>query len=72
MSDDTKNPNQPSHIISHVTQGKDGKSYSTRVAAAFPQKDGEGYTIEADLLQTKGYLSMRPYKGKSKDTGRER
>ena len=33
-----------------VREGKDGKSYFTKIGAAFPNKDGKGYSILLDAM----------------------
>lgn len=33
-----------------VREGKDGKSYFSKIGAAFPNKDGKGYTVMLDCV----------------------
>ena len=46
MTDQTQNAenNQPSHIVYYTVKGKDGEEWK-RVGAAWPNKDGKGYSL---------------------------
>ncbi len=59
MSDNNNaNSKAPSHYVYHVRDGKE-KGYFTRIGAAWPHKDGNGFTIQVDLVPLDGRLSLR-------------
>lgn len=45
----------PDYIAYHVRDGERGKSYWTRLGAAFAHKDGEGINIQLDVLPVGGF-----------------
>lgn len=45
----------PDYIAYHVREGERGKSYWTRLGAAFAHKDGEGINIQLDVLPVGGF-----------------
>ena len=49
---------KPSHIAYHVRDGKD-KGYFTRIGAAWPHKDGQGFNIQLDITPLDGRISLR-------------
>ena len=40
---------KPTHVAYHVREGQGDKSYWTRIGAAWPHKDGDGYNIRFDI-----------------------
>ena len=56
--------NKPSHYVYHVTDreedGNDEKGgFWTKVGAAWPHKDGKGYTISIETMPLNGRLVLR-------------
>jgi hypothetical protein len=48
----------PSHIAYHVRNGKD-KGFFTRIGAAWPTKEGNGFNIQLDgLVPTDGRITL--------------
>jgi hypothetical protein len=47
-----------------VREGSKGKSYFTRVGAAWPTKNGNGVTLYLDALPVDGKLILMPPKAK--------
>ena len=51
---------EPTHYnVYTVSEGKADKDYWLKVGAAFPNKDGEGFTITLDAFPVNGRLIMR-------------
>jgi hypothetical protein len=48
----------PTHIAYHVTE-RNGKSYWTRIGAAWSHKDGKGFNIELNIMPLDGSISLR-------------
>ena len=53
-------------IAWHVKQVEGGREngYWTRIGAAFPHKDGKGFTVLLDLLPPDGKVILREYEAK--------
>lgn len=49
----------PSHIAYHVKDGNSGKGYWTRIGAAWPHADGNGFNIQVDVLPLDGSITLR-------------
>ena len=47
--------NSPDYIAYHVRDGEKGKNYWTRLGAAWDHKDGEGISIQLDVLPVGGF-----------------
>ena len=56
---DRSEENRPSFNAFHAKDGRDDKSYFTRVGVAFAHKDGEGHTIELDAMPVDGRIVLR-------------
>lgn len=58
---DTKNETAkaPTHIAYQVRDGKNGKSYWTRLGVAWPHADGKGFNIEVAAMPLDGRISLR-------------
>jgi hypothetical protein len=59
---DTTNSNttskSPTHIAYHVRDGKD-KGFFTRIGAAWPHKDGNGFNIQLEVVPLDGRVTLR-------------
>lgn len=60
---------KPTHRI-YIVQGTGDKAKWTEVAAAWPNKDGKGFTIELNAIPLQGRLVMREIKPKGDDNQR--
>lgn len=49
----------PSHIAYQVREGKDEKSFFTRVGVAFVHRDGKGFNILLDAMPVDGKITLR-------------
>jgi hypothetical protein len=59
MTDNNTNTSKaPSHFVYHIRDGKD-KSYFTRIGAAWPHKDGNGFNIQVDRVPLDGRITLR-------------
>jgi hypothetical protein len=62
MTDTKTNENAgskaPTHIAYHVRDGKD-KGYFTRIGAAWPHKDGQGFNIQLEIMPLDGRITLR-------------
>ena len=66
MSQTEKNP--PAFIAYHVTDAEGEKGFWTRIGAAWKHKDGEGYTLQLDLVPVaSGRISLRTPKAKPQE-----
>jgi hypothetical protein len=59
MSDTQTTSKTPSHYAYHVRDGKDSKGYFTKVGAAWPHKDGRGFSLQLDMVPLDGRVSLR-------------
>jgi hypothetical protein len=50
---------KPSHIAYQVREGKGDKGYFTRIGAAWPNKDGNGFNIQLDAVPLDGRITLR-------------
>lgn len=53
-----RQPNPPTYIAWHVAE-RDEKGYWTRVGAAWDHKDGEGLTLQLDMVPMNGRIVLR-------------
>ena len=49
----------PSHIAYQVRDGKNGKSYWTRIGSAWSHNDGSGFNIQIDAVPLDGRITLR-------------
>lgn len=47
--------NTPDYIAFHVRDGEKGKSYWTRLGAAWAHRDGDGFNIQLDVMPVRGF-----------------
>lgn len=64
----TTQPNKPSHAVYHV-EGEGQKKFWTKIGAAWPHDDGEGFNINLTCLPVDGRLVIRKPR---EDTQQER
>ena len=58
MTDTNPTPSKkPSHIAYHI-RGEE-KGYFTRIGAAWPNKDGQGFNIQLDIVPLDGRITLR-------------
>lgn len=48
----------PTLIAWHIA-GKEEKPFWTRIGAAWPHKDGKGFTLQIDMLPVSGRITLR-------------
>ncbi len=49
----------PSHIAYHVRDREGGKGIFTRIGAAWPHKDGQGFNVQLDVVPLEGRITLR-------------
>jgi hypothetical protein len=54
----TATTKSPSHHVYHVRDGKD-KGYFTKVGAAWPHRDGNGFNLQIEFVPLDGRLTLR-------------
>ena len=54
----TANGKAPTHIVYQVREGKE-KGYWTRIGAAWPHRDGNGFSIQLDSVPLDGKVTLR-------------
>lgn len=56
----TTQGNAPSHIAYHVRDAKGkGKGFWTRIGAAWPHADGNGFNLQLEVVPLDGRVSLR-------------
>ena len=50
---------QPSHIAYHVRDREGQKAIFTRIGAAWPHKDGNGFNIQIESVPLDGRITLR-------------
>jgi hypothetical protein len=68
---DNREPKAPAYIAYHVAErgeGKDEKSFWTRIGAAWAHEDGKGFSLSLDLVPVSGgRIVLRVPSEKSED-----
>jgi hypothetical protein len=64
----TTKTNMPAFDVLSV-KGGEGRNYYTRIGAAWPAKNGDGFNIELEALPLTGTLLLRPRKTKDNAEG---
>jgi hypothetical protein len=63
MTDTNSNPatasKSPSHIVYQVRDREGQKAIFTRIGAAWPHKDGNGFNIQIEAVPLDGRLTLR-------------
>lgn len=49
----------PSHVAYQVRDGKEGKSYWTRIGTAWQHADGKGFSIQLEAMPLDGRITLR-------------
>jgi hypothetical protein len=49
----------PSHIVYHVRDREGGKGFFTRIGAAWPHKDGNGFNVQLEVVPLDGRITLR-------------
>jgi hypothetical protein len=49
----------PSHIIYHVRDREGSKGFFTKIGAAWPHKDGKGFSIQIETVPLDGRITLR-------------
>jgi hypothetical protein len=49
----------PSHHIYHVRDREGGKAFWTRIGAAWAHADGQGYSLQIELVPLDGRITLR-------------
>ena len=57
-TNNTPAQNAPQYLAWHVTE-KGQKSYCNKVGAAWPHKDGKGYTLQLETCPINGRIVLR-------------
>lgn len=70
MNNDTKPGQKPTHEIFAVKDGADGKAFWTKIGAAWPHKDGKGFSLKFASYPADGQkIQIRPIKAKVEKGG---
>lgn len=57
------------YTVKEIGEGKEKKSFWTKLGVAFPHKDGEGFDVILEALPVSGRLVIRaPKEGEEKET----
>ncbi|SDJ50087.1 hypothetical protein SAMN04487993_103723 [Salipiger marinus] len=60
----------PALVAWHVREGKaGGKAYWTRIGAAWPHQNGDGFTVQIDLTPLDGKIILLPPKAGDDEAG---
>ena len=49
----------PSHTVYQVRDREGGKGLFTKIGAAWPHKDGKGFSVQLDAVPLDGRLTLR-------------
>jgi hypothetical protein len=49
----------PSHIVYQVRDREGGKGFFIRIGAAWPHKDGKGFSIQIESVPLDGRITLR-------------
>lgn len=49
----------PSHAAYHVRDREGGKAFWTRIGAAWPHADGNGFNVQIDVVPLDGRITLR-------------
>lgn len=49
----------PSHVAYQVRDGKGGKSFWTRIGAAWAHGDGQGFNVQLESVPLDGRITLR-------------
>jgi hypothetical protein len=58
MSNETNEPKRPSHYV-YAVNGEREKGFWTKIGAAFPNKDGQGFNLVLNAVPLVGRMVMR-------------
>lgn len=61
------NPKSPTHTAYQVRDGKDNKSFWTRIGSAWAHGDGKGFNIQIDAVPLDGRITLRDVNDKNAD-----
>lgn len=59
MTEQSTTNKGPSHIAYQVREREGAKSIWTRIGAAWPNRDGNGFTIQLDAVPLSGRITLR-------------
>ena len=68
--------NKPTHFVYQVREleqdgNGDKRDFWTKIGAAWPHKDGEGFSIAVDLVPLTGRIVLRKREEKEEATGQD-
>ncbi len=55
----TSKGKSPSHLAYHVFEREGKAGIFTRIGAAWPHKDGQGFNIQIDMVPLDGRITLR-------------
>jgi len=58
-STSTDSPKTPTHIAYQVREGQGKKRYWTRIGAAWPHSDRQGFNIQLEAVPLDGRVTLR-------------
>ena len=58
----------PTHIVYHVRDGKDDKSFWTRIGSAWAHGDGKGFNAQLESVPLDGRITLRVATDKTSTT----
>jgi len=70
MTDDSKPKQKPTHELFAVKDGAEGKAFWTKIGAAWPHKDGNGFSLKFASYPAAGQtVQLRIIKAKGEKGG---
>ena len=69
MSNDSKTGQKPTYEVFTVQDGAEGKASWTKIGAAWPHKDGKGFTIKGFTLEGGLKVHLRAVEAKADKGG---
>ena len=58
-SNTTTSTKAPTHAAYHVRDGKGGKAFWTKIGAAWPHADGQGFNLQVEMVPLDGRITLR-------------
>ncbi len=62
------NKNRPTHGV-YIVEGEGDDAYWTKIGAAWPHKDGDGFSLQLTALPVDGRMSIRKLRAKNAKPG---
>jgi len=59
QNSEARSPKAPTHIAYQIREREGGNGFWTRIGAAWPHKDGNGFNIQLESVPLDGKVTLR-------------